>query len=91
MTSGPTLGKELGTWLHLWKASALGKVYTKYKADTLNGFGNLKTGIGLYKEEWRINFFSVIGRMHGAQYRSYGYVPLMFGGNVIRRMGTQQQ
>ena len=24
-------------------------------------------------------------------YRGYGYVPLRFGGNVVRRMGTQQQ
>ena len=31
------------------------------------------------------------GRMHGAPYRGYGYVPLRFGGNVVRRMGTQQQ
>ena len=27
----------------------------------------------------------------GAPYRGYGYVPLRFGGNVVRRMGTQQQ
>ena len=33
----------------------------------------------------------VIGRTHGAPYRGYGYVPLRFGGNVVRRMGTQQQ
>ena len=31
------------------------------------------------------------GRTHGAPYRGYGYVPLRFGGNVVRRMGTQQQ
>ena len=31
------------------------------------------------------------GWMHGAPYRGYGYVPLRFGGNVVRRMGTQQQ
>ena len=32
-----------------------------------------------------------IGRTHGVPYRSYGYVPLRLGGNVVRRMGTQQQ
>ena len=26
-----------------------------------------------------------------ALYRGYGYVPLRFGGKVVRRMGTQQQ
>ena len=33
------------------------------------------------------------GRTHGAPYRGYGYVPLMFGGGggVVRRLGTQQQ
>ena len=32
------------------------------------------------------------GRTHGAPYRGYGYVPLRFrGGDVVRRMGTQQQ
>ena len=31
------------------------------------------------------------GQTHGAPYRGYGYVPLRFGGNVVRRMGTQQQ
>ena len=31
------------------------------------------------------------GRTHGAPYRDYGYVPLWFGGSVVRRMGTQQQ
>ena len=34
---------------------------------------------------------SSFGRTHGAPYRGYGYVPLMYGGNVVRRMGTQQQ
>ena len=28
------------------------------------------------------------GRTHGAPFRGYGYVPLRFGGNVVRRMGT---
>ena len=28
---------------------------------------------------------------NGAPYRGYGYVPLRFGANVVRRMGTQQQ
>ena len=32
-----------------------------------------------------------IGRTHGAPYRGYGYVPLRFGGNVVRRIRTQQQ
>ena len=32
----------------------------------------------------------IYGRTHGAPYRGYGYVPLRFGGNVVRRMGTQQ-
>ena len=32
-----------------------------------------------------------VGRTHGAPYRGYGYVPLRFWGNVVRRMGTQQQ
>ena len=32
-----------------------------------------------------------IGRMHGAPYRGYGYVPLRFEGNVVRRMGTQHE
>ena len=31
------------------------------------------------------------GWMHGAPYRGYGYVPLRFGENIVRRMGTQQQ
>ena len=31
------------------------------------------------------------GRTYGAPYRGYGYVPLRFGGNVVRRMGKQQQ
>ena len=31
------------------------------------------------------------GRTHGAPYCSFGYVLLRFGGNVVRRMGTQQQ
>ena len=31
------------------------------------------------------------GRTHGAPFRGYGYVPLRNGGNVVRRMGTQQQ
>ena len=30
------------------------------------------------------------GRTHGAPFRGYGYVPLRNGGNVVRRMGTQQ-
>ena len=40
---------------------------------------------------------AILGRMHGAQYRGYGYVPLRFGGGggegegEGRRMGTQQQ
>ena len=32
-----------------------------------------------------------LGRTDGAPYRGYGYVPLRFGGNIVRRMGTQQQ
>ena len=32
-----------------------------------------------------------VGRTHGATYRGYGYVPLRFEGNVVRRMGTQQK
>ena len=38
--------------------------------------------------------FFFFGRTHGAPYRGYGYLPLRFGGgggNVVRRMGTQQQ
>ena len=43
--------------------------------------------------------FAEIGRTHGAPYLSYGYLPLGGGGggggggvgNVVRRMGTQQQ
>ena len=33
-----------------------------------------------------------LGRTHGAPYRGYEYVPLRFGGggDVVRRMGTQQ-
>ena len=31
------------------------------------------------------------GRTHSAPFRGYGYVPLRNGGNVVRRMGTQQQ
>ena len=31
-----------------------------------------------------------IGRTHGVPYRGYGYFPLRFGENVVRRMGTQQ-
>ena len=34
------------------------------------------------------------GRTHGAPYRGYRYVPLRFGGgggDIVRRMGTQQQ
>ena len=32
-----------------------------------------------------------LGRTQGAPYRGYGYVPLRFWGNVVRRMGKQQQ
>ena len=35
-------------------------------------------------------FDKIFGRTHGAPYRGYGYVPLRFGRNVVRRMGTQQ-
>ena len=36
--------------------------------------------------------FLDIGRTHGAPDRGYGYVPLRFaGGDVVWRMGTQQQ
>ena len=28
---------------------------------------------------------------HGGPYHGYGYVPLKFVGNVVRRIGTQQQ
>ena len=31
------------------------------------------------------------GRTHGAPFRGYGYVPLRNGGNVVTRIGTQQQ
>ena len=31
-----------------------------------------------------------LGRTHEAPYRGNGYVPLRFGRNVVRRMGTQQ-
>ena len=31
------------------------------------------------------------GRTHGAPYRGHGYGPLRFVGNVVMRMGTQQQ
>ena len=34
---------------------------------------------------------SFIGWTHSAPYRGYGYASLRFGGNVVRRMGTQQQ
>ena len=34
---------------------------------------------------------SLVGPTHGAPYRGYGYAPLRFGRNVVRRMGTQQQ
>ena len=34
---------------------------------------------------------TVCGRTHGAPYRGHGSVPLRFGGNVVMRMGTQQQ
>ena len=40
---------------------------------------------------YRIWLPGPFGRTHGAPYRGYGYVPLRFGGNVVRRMGTQQQ
>ena len=33
----------------------------------------------------------VCGRTHGAPFRGYGYVPLRNGGNVVTRIGTQQQ
>ena len=32
-----------------------------------------------------------LGRTHGAPCRSYGCVPLRFGEDVVRRMGTKQQ
>ena len=32
-----------------------------------------------------------IGRTHGSPDRGYGYIPQRFGGNVVRRMGTQQE
>ena len=35
--------------------------------------------------------YASFGRAHGALYLGYGYVPLRFGGNVVRRVGTQQQ
>ena len=41
MTSGHTLGIDLGAYLHAWKANALGKLHTKYEVGTLNGFGNI--------------------------------------------------
>ena len=42
MTSSPTLGIDLGTGLHVWKAGTPQKVYTKHEACILNGYGNLK-------------------------------------------------
>ena len=30
-----------------------------------------------------------LGRTYGAPYRVYGYVPLRYGENVVRRMGTK--
>ena len=35
--------------------------------------------------------YSGDGRTHGAPFRGYGYVPLRNRGNVVTRMGTQQQ
>ena len=49
---------------------------------------------GTYLNCYQLYLSIVIGRMHGAPYRGYRYVPLRFGvggGNVVRRMGTQQQ
>ena len=43
-----------------------------------------------YKVTAGVNFIPY-GRTHGAPFRGYGYVPLRNGGNVVRRMGTQQQ
>ena len=40
------------------------------------------------KVSWEILHY---GRTHGAPFRGYGYVPLRNGGNVVTRMGTQQQ
>ena len=37
------------------------------------------------------NYYIIYGRTHGAPFCGYGYVPLSNGGNVVTRMGTQQQ
>ena len=37
------------------------------------------------------DFLACNGGTHGASYCGHGYVPLRFAGNVVMRMGTQQQ
>ena len=64
---------------HINKKSVEGYVTTD-KQSTLTTIKLLRKNRLLY-----------LGRTHGALYRSYGYVLLRFGGNVVRRMGTQQQ
>ena len=66
-----------------------------FKVFTIYGHGGY---VGHVTQLICINFhsflpqaFSYSGRTHSAAYRGYGYVWLRFGGNVVRRMGTQQQ
>ena len=47
----------------------------------------LKSGMGTLKG----GLTSPVSSVSGAPYRGYGYVPMRFGGNVVRRMETQQQ
>ena len=49
----------------------------------LSNSGNVVTTIGTHKRNEYL-----IGWTHGAPYRGYGYVPLRFVGNVVRRMGN---
>ena len=45
----------------------------------------------LYKTMQTVSISRKCGRTHGAPFRGYGYVPLRNGGNVVTRIGTQQQ
>ena len=64
------------------------KIYQKYV--------NFSSGLK-WQLDYICNIYYIVretvsnGRTHGAPYRGHGLVPLRFGGNVVMRMGTQQQ
>ena len=64
------------------------KIYQKYV--------NFSSGLK-WQLDYICNIYDIVwetvsnGRTHEAPYRGHGLVPLRFGGNVVMRMGTQQQ